>query len=188
MKGNSDNDVQRFWKEQPRKEMAMTTNDIREKASRLEGTVWRGNAVAGVLFLVLFLKNAWEAWTSEEMLARIGHILIMAAFVHAASRYRHYGRQLPAPPVLGSMNCLDVYRAQLVRQRDMTSGGWRYFLPFAPGLLLIVFGSASESRTTSQILLLSFLGVALFVGCALVNVRSVRRLEREIRLLDALDG
>ena len=118
---------------------------------------------------------------------RLGHGLLMAAFAYAAYRYRQYGRKLPAPSALGSMNGVDAYRAQLVRQRDMTSGGWSYFLPFAPGLFLIVFGSASESRSTSQIVVLAVLAVALFAGCAWVNARSVRRLEREVRLLDEVE-
>jgi len=188
MKGNSENDVVRLWKEQPRKDSPMTVNEIREKAQRFQVNVWRGNAIAGALFLLLFLKNAWEAWTSEDLLVRLGHVLIMAAFAYAAYRYRQYGRTLPAPSALGSMNSLDAYRAQLVRHRDMTSVGWRYFLPFAPGLFLIVFGSASESRSTSQIVVLAVLAVALFAGCAWVNARSVRRLEREVRLLDRLEG
>jgi len=184
MKRNPENDVWQLWKEQPRKDMTMTTNEIREKARRFQEKVWRGNAVAGGLFLLLFLKNFWEAWTSVEVLAQLGHVLLMAAFAYVAFRYRQYGRVVPAPSVLGLMNSADMYRALLVRQRDMTSGGWRYFLPFAPGLFLVVFGSTSESRSASQVVVLAVLAVALFVGCAWVNARSVQRLEREIRLLE----
>jgi hypothetical protein len=184
MTSNSENDVRRLWKEQPRKEPAMTTHEIREKARRFQRSVWRGNVIAGVLFLLLFIKNGWEAWISEDILVRLGHVLIMAAFAYVAYRYRQYGRALPPAAVLGSTSSVDAYRAQLVRQRDMTSGGWRYFLSFAPGLFLIVFGSASESRSTSQVVVLVVLAVALFAGCAWVNARSVRRLEREVRLLD----
>jgi len=162
----------------------MTTHEIREKARRFQRSVWRGNAIAGALFLLLFIKNGWETWISEDILVRLGHVLIMAAFAYVAYRYRQYGRALPPAAVLGSTSSVDAYRAQLVRQRDMTSGGWRYFLSFAPGLFLIVFGSASESRSTSQVVVLVILAVALFAGCAWVNARSVRRLEREVRLLD----
>lgn len=62
--------------------------------------------------------------------------------------------------------------------------GWRYFLPFAPALFLVVVGSAAENRTAAQVVLLAALAVLLFVGCAWVNARSVRRLEKEITFLE----
>jgi hypothetical protein len=185
MKNSPETVVQKLWREQPQKEKVMALNEIRARARQFERKVRRWNIAAGALFLILFAGNAWEVWAQDDTLERIGDLLIMAALVYVAYRYRDYGRVPPMPASLGLTSCADFYRAQLVRQRDLSRGSWRYLLPFAPGLALTVMGRAAEGRPTSQVVAMSVLCVLLFAGCAWVNARSVRKLEKEIEALDA---
>jgi hypothetical protein len=90
----------------------------------------------------------------------------MAALVYTAYRYRK--QHVVAPPVaLGRTNCVDYYRAQLVRQRDLSQDSWGFLLPFVPGLALALLDDLLEAHTTSQL-------VALIAGF--------------VNEIDALDG
>jgi hypothetical protein len=186
MKIDPEIDIQKLWREQPQKEEVMALHEIRLRAQRFESKVHRWNLAAGVLFLILFAKNGWEMWAQDDTLERIGDLLILAALAYVAYRYRHYGRVPSMPASLGSSSCVDFYRTQLVRQREMSSGSWRFLLPFAPGLVLIIAGRFLESRSATQVVALSVLAVLLFVGCAWTNARGVRKLQKEIDTLEGL--
>jgi hypothetical protein len=128
---------------------------------------------------------AVEVWLEEAVLERAGDLLIMAAFVYVGYRYRK--QRLAAPPViLGRTNCVEFYRAELVRQRDLSKDSWGFLLPFVPGFTLAVFGSRFEHRPASQIIAIIVFGVALFLGVHWWNVYTARKFQREIDALDAL--
>ena len=185
MKTDPEIDIQKLWREQPQKEEVMALHEIRARAQQFESKVRRWNIVAGALFLILFAKNGWEIWAQDDTLERIGDLLMMAALAYVAYRYREYGRVPSMPASLGSSSCVDFYRKQLIRQREMSSGSWRFLLPFAPALVLIIVGRFSQGRSTTQVVAMTILAVVLFVGCAWVNARGIRKLQKEI---DALEG
>jgi hypothetical protein len=161
----------------------MRVNDIRIRAERFDARTRRWRiATVGLLVLVL-VWEAWQVWTQEEMLERAGDLLTIAAFVYVAYRFRK--RHLAAPPVtLGRTNCVDFYRAELVRQRDLSRDSWGYLLPFVPGVALALFGGGLEDRPVGQLIALVAFGVALFVGVAWWNARSARKLQNEIDALE----
>ena len=102
------------------------------------------------------------------------------------SRTAYRKHRLAAPPVaLGRTNCVDFYRAELVRQRDLSKDSWGYLLPFVPGVALALFGDGFENRPTSQLIAIVAFGVALFLGVAWWNAHTARRLQNEIDALDA---
>ena len=161
----------------------MPLDEIRTKAERLDTKTRRWRVVTAELFILLLIKGAFEVWIQTETLERAGDLLLMAALVYIAYRYRK--QRLAAPPVtLGRTNCVDFYRAELVRQRDLSKDSWGYLLPFVPGMALAVFGSVFESRPTSQLIAIIVLGVALFLGVAWWNAHTARKLQNEIDTLD----
>jgi len=93
---------------------------------------------------------------------------------------------VPAPPVaLGRTNCVDFYRAELVRQRDLSQDSWGFLLPFVPGMALALLDGVLEARSTSQLIALVAGGVGLFLGIAWWNAHTARKLQDEIDGLDA---
>ena len=80
---------------------------------------------------------------------------------------------------------VEFYRAELVRQRDLSKDSWGYLLPFVPGVALALFGGGFEDRPTSQPIALVAFGVVLFLGIAWWNAHMARRLQNEIDALDA---
>jgi hypothetical protein len=162
----------------------MSLREIRTKAERLETKTRRWGVMTAVLVLLIVLWEAWQVWIQEEMLERAGDLLTIAAFVYVAYRFRRH--RLAAPPVaLGRTNCVDFYRAELVRQRDLSKDSWGYLLPFVPGVTLALFGGGFAARPTSQMIALIGFGVALFLGIAWWNAHTARMLQREIETLDA---
>jgi hypothetical protein len=183
MDSNADSEVWRLWQQQAREEEIMPLDGIRTKAERLEAKTRRWRIVTAVLFILLLIKGALEVWIQTETLERAGDLLIMAALVYIAYRYRKW--RLAAPPVaLGRTNCLEFYRAELVRQRDLSKDSWGFLLPFVPGVALALLGGGFADRTTSQTVLLVAFGVALFLGVAWWNEHTARKLQNEIDTLD----
>ena len=184
MESNADTEILGLWQKQAREEQMMPLDEIRTKAERLDTKTRRWRVVTAVLFILLLIKGAWQVWIQEEMLERAGDLLTIAALVYIAYRYRK--QRLAAPPVaLGRTNCVDFYRAELVRQRDLSKDSWGFLLPFVPGMALALFGGGFEDRSTSQLIALVAFGVALFLGIAWWNAHTARRLQNEIDALDA---
>ena len=181
MESNADTEILRLWEQQSREEQIMPVADIRTKAERLDTKTRRWRGATTVLVILLVIVEAWQVWRGEEMLERAGDLLTIAAFLYIAYRFRKY--RLAAPPVaLGRTNCVDFYRAELVRQRDLAKDSWGYLLPFVPGVALSL--GLFEDRPTSQRIALVAAGVGLFLGVAWWNAHTVRKLQNEIDALD----
>jgi hypothetical protein len=180
----ADAELLSLWQQQTRDQPMMPPDDTRTQAERLDARARRRRVITVVVFILLLIKGALEVWIQTETLERAGDLLMMAALVYVAYRYRKW--RLAAPPVaLGSTTCVDFYRAELVRQRDLSKDSWGYLLPFVPGVALALFGGGLEDRPTSHMIALVALGVGLFLGIAGWNAHTVRKLQHEIDARDA---
>ena len=184
MESNADAAILRLWQKQAGEEQMMPLDEIRIKAERLDTKTRRWRVVTAMLFILLLIWEAWQVWIQEEMLERAGDLLTIAAFVYIAYRFRKY--RLAAPPVArGRTSCVEFYRSELVRQRDLSKDSWGYLLPFVPGVALALFGGGLEDRPTSHMIALVVFGVALFLGVAWWNAHTARKLQNEIDGIDA---
>jgi hypothetical protein len=178
-----DGEVSRLWQQQAREEPTLPLDEVRTKAGRLDAKTRRWRVITVGVFILLLIKGAVEVWTQTGTLERAGDLLLMAALVYVAYRYRQW--RLAAPPVaLGRTNCVEFYRAELVRQRDLSKEGWGYLLPFVPGISLAILDGMLEDRPAGHRIVLVLLGVTLFLGIAGWNAHTARKLENEIRALD----
>ena len=184
MDSNADAEVLRLWQQQTREDPTMPLEDIRTKAERLDAKTRRWRVITVGLFILLLIKVALEVWMQTEMLERAGDLLLIAALVYAAYRYRTW-RRAPPPVALGTTNCLDFYRSELVRQRDLSQDSRGYLLPFVPGMALAMLDGILEARPTSQKIVLVLLGIALFLGIAWWNAHTARTLQDDVDALDA---
>ena len=183
MDSRSDAEVLTVWQAQAREEQSLPIDDIRAKAERLDSKTRRWRTASALIFGLLVIVEAWQVWRGEETLERAGDFLTIAALVYVA--YRFWKWRAAAPPVaLGRTNCVEFYRAELVRQRDLSKDSWGYLLPFVPGVALALFGGGVEDRPTSQMIALVVFGIALFLGVAWWNAHAARKLQKEIDALD----
>ena len=178
MESNTDIEILRLWQKQTADEPTMPLDDIRAKAERLDGQTRRWHLVTAGLFILVLIWEARQVWIHGAMLERAGDLLTIAAFVYVAYRYRKHRMAVP-PVALGRTNCVEFYRAELVRQRDLAKDSWGYVLPFVPGVALALLGDGLEGRPTSMIALVAF-GVVLFTGVAWWNAHTARKLQNEI--------
>lgn len=176
--------IEQEWRQQPPGGPAMPVEEIRAKAKEFDMKVERWRLVGGLMVAVLLVKNAWEVWTDVDVAERAGDLLMFLALLYVVYRFFRYARAHVAPSTLGQTNCVEHYRSRLVRQHELSRDGWKYVLPFAPGIILILFARVLQGRPASQVTALIVLSLALFAGILWTIARSTRSLEREIAALD----
>jgi uncharacterized membrane protein len=176
--------IEQVWRQQPLGRQTVSLETIRAKARDFDTKVRRWSMVSGLTFALLLVKNVWEVWVDTDVVERAGDLLMVFALLSVVYLFRRHVRAHVAPSTLGLTNCIEHYRSQLLRQRELSRDGWKYVLPFVPGLGLIIFGRALEGRPASQVVALIVGTLALFIGVVWVIARSSRKLEREIAALD----
>jgi len=174
---DSESDVQRLWREQPREGPAISIAEIRARAQRFDERVRGWTVTGGVLFAVIVVVELIQISFERDLLERLGDLLTVAAFVYVGAQFH---RHVPgaAPAHAGTTSSVEFYREQLARHRDMALRPWVFLVPFIPGVGLSLFGRALE-RSPETNVAIALLAVALFVSVAWVQRRTGRQLARE---------
>jgi hypothetical protein len=175
--------IEQVWREQPHGRQAMSLDEIRIKAREFERSVQQWRRVGGLTVALLIVKNVWEVWRDTDLVERAGDLMMLAALLYLVLRFVRYARA-NAPATRGQLSCLEHYRRQLVRQRELSRDGWKFVLPFVPGLGLIVAGRALEGRPPWQVALMIAVALSILAGVVWVIARGERRLEQEVAALD----
>jgi len=181
---SDDAPIEQVWRQQPQERQTMSLDEIRTKATEFDRKVKQWGLVGGVTMGLLVVKNAWEVWVDTDLIERAGDLLFLAGLLVVVYRFSRYARANAAPAVLGQTSCLEHYRAQLIRQHELSREGWTYVLPFAPGLGLIIVGRMMEGRPPTQVAAMIAIAVATLLGALWVIARNRRALERDIAALD----
>src|SRR5215203_5150363 len=131
MPNNPEQDVFTVWQEQPREEPPMTMREIQDKTRQLETHVWLRNAIEYSVVAILIAVHGSLALTRPNPFERTGRALIAAAAVYVGWQLHRRGSVERMPSSLGITSCVDFYRAQLVRQRELFRNAWTWYLvPF----------------------------------------------------------
>jgi hypothetical protein len=177
-------DVGQMWRRQPHAGHTMSLDEIRTKARELDARVKQWNLVGGLMCALLLVKNAWEIWVDTDLLERAGDSLMFVALVYVIYQFGRWAHAETAPATLGRASCAEYYRARLMRERNLSREGWKFILPFVPGVALIVFGRAVQGRPPGQVAFLIAFALLLFAGVLWVIARRTRRLEQELAALE----
>ena len=175
--------MRQIWRQQPGRH-DVRVDEIRSKARAFDARVQRWNRIGGLTFALLIVKNVWEVAVDADVIERSGDALLLAGLLYVAYRFIRHARATTRPAALGETPCVDHYRAQLLRQREMSRHGWTYILPFVPGIGLIIVGRAFEGRPPTQVGALIVFSFVLFAGVVWVIARGTRTLEREVAALE----
>ena len=184
------------WKKQERDARFSTPGRCAERLGSLEKRIGRRNLreylAGGLIIAVTAAGFVWAAlnglyaYAIAALALMVGAALVLK-HLHAHGRAQPSGRETP---------CLDHYRSQLVRQRDLLRSvpGW-YLFPLVPGIL--AFYTASIMEATPVVGLSQAVGdtlmplgwtIAFFLLVAWMNLKAARQLEKEIDALDGLTG
>src|SRR5438132_173612 len=127
-------DLCRVWQNQPVENVAMSLEEIRNRAQQFRAKIQRRNLreyLAAVFVVAVF---AFYIYKFPNPLIRIGSGLIIAGALWAI--YQLHRRTAPRnlPTGLALVGSVEFYRQELVRQRDALHSVWTwYLLPMIPG-------------------------------------------------------
>ncbi len=150
MANEHESGIGQMWRDQPGRH-DLTLDEIRTKAKEFDARVQRWNVVGGLTIALLLAKNVWEVIVDTDLVERAGDLLLLFGLLYAVYRFSGHAHGAAPPATLGQTSCVDHYRAQLVRQRELSRDGWKFILPFMPGMGLIIVGRALEGRPASQV-------------------------------------
>jgi hypothetical protein len=180
--------LRRAWQGQPAP-APPTLDDVRRRAQRFTRRISMRNArefVAGAVVIPLFVAEIVRGGFNG--LVDVGNVLIVAGCAYVLYRMHQWGRAQALPAELGMVDALSFHRAEVVRQRDLLTSVWRwYLLPFMPGMVVTLVGRAVERPALWNRALGTLVGaLALAAFLAWLNRRAAGRLQRDIDALDRL--
>ena len=168
--------------------------DVRRGADRFYRFVkWR-NAAEYVACVIVVGAFGYYVFSMPHVLQKTGSALTVIAALYAVWQL-HRRASAEAPESAGTIPISVFQRRQLARHRDALRGiFWWYMLPFIPGLLLIMAGSAivraSEEPGASALgwpgLLFAGIFATVFYVIWKFNQRVADKLQRHIDEIDAL--
>jgi hypothetical protein len=187
-------DFRNLWQSQEVEEMKISITELRAKATAFETRIRRRNLREQVACLFVIVAFGWAFFKSPATVPRIGFGLFVAGAIYVAWHLRAKGTANALPADIGSANCLEFYRKELEKQRDLLQDIWKWYLgPLIPGMAILVVGgilNAPPDRRWFSSTYAVFC-VALFWGIGQFNFRAARRLSQQIedlKLYTVQDG
>src|SRR5262245_49785578 len=133
----NETDIQNLWQKQSSDSPRVSLEEIRARAQRFDERSRRWGTFGKPFFILLIVGTSVEVvWPGFGPVERTGDLLTVAAFLYAAYEYRKHDRPVSRPEGLGQTTCIQFYRTQLVRERNLAGRSRRYLLPFVPGVML----------------------------------------------------
>lgn len=187
---SEDNNMKQLWQSQPTEGVRMSVAEVQAKASKFQSKIWWRNLreYAAAALVVLFFGD--RLLNTADTLVRAGMALIIAGTCYLSWQLHRKGSSRQLPKEAGLSSFIEFQRHQLVRQRDMLTSIWSWYLgPLLPGLVLtmVAIGRANPRHLPNvwpQTALNLGIVVAVFLTIAWLNKRAARRLQRQIDELD----
>jgi Flp pilus assembly protein TadB len=187
---SEDNNTKQVWQNQPTEGVHMSVAEVQAKASTFHSTIlWRNLREYAASALVVLFFGIRFAYTADPFV-RLGMALIIAGTCYLAWQLHVRGSSRELPRDAGISNFIDFQRSQLIRQRDMLTNLWSWYLgPLVPGLVIMIvaIGRATAGRVPHIWPLTAlYLGIifAVFFAIDWLNKRAARRLQHQIDELD----
>jgi hypothetical protein len=186
-------DLRQLWQRQALDAPRISLAYILQRTGSLERRTRIRNAfeyVGGIAGVVWVLWSGWD-FIRPRPLMTVSIVLWVLAMIYVLAQWhRRASAQTPADQ-LGTLDALQFYRQQLVRQRDARRGNWRWWLPaFAPFLIVMFSAFIVEVHPTPWV---AILGLAAWVVFGLTMTvlcyeKVARRFQQEIDALDSMRG
>lgn len=184
MKETFDNQLEQIWQSQPVEGMKMSADVIRLRATKFERKISRRNlneSVGGILAIGGFL---YFFVTTHDIALRVTWGLFIAGMIWIIISLHLKGTPRTMPSAMGSSSCLEFFRSELARQRDLIKNVWPWHLaPLVPGYVALNVAYALAFRKLSgwiRLGLLDVFFVALFIGIWKMNQRKASCFQRTI--------
>ncbi|MEZ5956175.1 MAG: hypothetical protein R3C27_03040 [Hyphomonadaceae bacterium] len=189
----SDHDpLQKLWTQQTQEPFTMSLADIHERAQQFQTRVQRRNWIEHAASVVVIAAFAYVAWVVPDWGVRVGAGLIILGTLYVMWKLSTFARAATIDEKNEARSWADFHRAELVRQRDVLTRIWSWYLgPFVPGIVVFWFAMAFAPSVDlplgARLLMLAqnaLMGGGIFAAIAWLNGRAAKRLGREIEALD----
>jgi hypothetical protein len=195
---NSPNDLRNLWQSQATDAFSMSVEELRKAANKFTRDIfWRNSReYAAAVFVVG--AYGYYIYRFHNVFMRLGSALIIAAAIWVSYWIRKKGSPRAMKAEMDAQSCIDFHRSELVRQRDLLSTVWRwYLLPFTPGLALFILGQQLSALAKTglpmhygQFAIRYGVVVAVFAGSFTLlgkfNQWAARKVQRKIDALDKM--
>ena len=182
------NSIEQIWQSQPVEGTKMSVEAIRLRATRFERRISRRNVRETIASLLVIVFFGYFFATTPAVLLRITWGLFIAGMVWIVIALRVKGSPKSMPAAMGNSSCLEFFRSELERQRDLLKNVFPWYLaPLIPGYLAlnVAYGyTFHRPRVWAGLALLDLIFIAVFVGVWWMNQRAARCLQRSIDELD----
>jgi hypothetical protein len=184
MSEHSNQDAQYMWQHQAVEGINLSADQIRQRAGKFENQIrWRnvreylGAALAALLQGFFFVR-------SHDIFFRAAFGLLIAGLVWVVIQIRRKGTARSLPSALGASTCVQFFRGELERQRDLVANVWPWYLaPLVPGFVLYTLAYAVAFPHPAQLAglaLLDAIVATVFLYIWKLNRRAARSLQRLI--------
>jgi hypothetical protein len=189
---NLPNNPQQIWQCQPVEGIKMSAEALRQRSGKFERMFrWR-NVREYVASLLAAMGFGYFFVTTHAVLFRIAYVLFIAGLGWVVFQLHRKGSARSMPAAMGTSTCLQFFRAELERQRDVVKNVWPWYLaPLVPGFVIL---TAAYMRAlpfpaglASAVWLDGVVALLFFVVWKM-NRRAARRLQRVIDELYAVEN
>jgi len=192
MNETQNNQAQQIWQSQPVEGMHMSAEAIRLRAGKFERKISRRNLRESVAALGVVIFFAYSFATTHDISFRAAWALFIAGMIWMVVQLYRQGSPKAMPSDIGSATCLEFFRSELVRQRDLLRNVWTWYLiPMVPGYLALNVATALQFTRPyrwARLGLIDLLFAAAFIGAWKLNAYVARCLQRSIDDLDSATG
>lgn len=178
---------QQIWQSQPVEGTKMSVEAIRLRAGKFERKISRRNLRESIASLVVIVCFSYFFVKTPQIPLRITWGLFIAGTIWVLVQLHRKGKPKAMPADAGRSNCLEFFRSELERQRDVVKDVWTWYLaPLVPGYIAlnVSFAIPHPIGWVRWVLLDAFF-VGVFVGTWQLNLRAARCLQRSIDDLNA---
>jgi len=192
MNETSNKQTQELWQSQPVEGIKISADVIRRRAGKFERRIYWRNIREYASSLVAAIFFAYFFATTHIVLFRIAYALFIAGLAWVVFQLHRQGSAKSMPGAMGTLTCLQFFRAELERQREVVANVWSWYLaPLVPGFVAITAASVIARPYPAGLVAATVLDAFVAVVFLLVlkmNRRAVRCLQRMIDELSAAEN
>jgi len=180
--------VKAAWQRQEGQAMQLSLEEIRRRASAFEHKIRRRDIREYVAGIIVIAGFGWFLSRGGDPVIRVAFGLIIAGTCVVMYQLHKRSRPASAPAEAGGRSCLDFYKSELARQRDLLRSVWTWYIgPLIPGMALFIGRSmALNPARTRWFGGYAAITAALFFIVGELNRRGARRLQETIDRLESL--
>jgi len=184
--------AQQIWLSQPVEGIKMSADAIRQRAGKFETRIHRRNVREYVASLAAAALFGYFCAKTHDLLFRIAYVLFIAGLGWVVVQLHRKGSARSMPAAMGTSTCLQFFRTELERQRDVVKNVWPWYLaPLVPGFVVLTVAYALvlpfPASVASAVWLDGIVAVLFFLVWQM-NLRAARCLQRMIDELYAAEN